>query len=301
LKRLLYEPLLHFLLAGGILFGVYRLVHRNEPDLSAGRTIVVDKESLLNFLQYRSKAFKPEYFSEQLNSMSDKERQDLISQFIEEEALYREAKALGLEQGDDVIRQRLIQKMRYLMDDLSDNSSPPSDAVLLSYLDKNRNEYAIAPSVTFTHVFTDSAVHGDKAAKDMAEQLKVRLNAEHATFNDAPKFGERFPFMQNYVERTFDFIESNFGDEFAVEIRKIPLSSSQWAGPIRSTYGYHLVLLTARTESRVPALQEIRTQVLEDWMRDRTDSDRARSIQHLLDQYTIELKGLGKPSEAIRQ
>jgi hypothetical protein len=290
LKRLLHEPLLHFLIAGGLLFGIFRLARHPAPDPS-GKTIVVDKESLLNFLQYRNKAFKPDYFAAQLQAMSARERQDLVDQYVEEEALYREAKSLALEQGDDVIRQRLVQKMRYLMDDLAPAGSP-TDEVLRLYLDKNKELYAIAPSITFTHVFADSSLHGDRGARELAEQLKVRLNAAHAAFNDAPRYGDRFPFLQNYVERTFDFVESHFGAEFASVLKRVSSSDTQWIGPVRSEYGYHLLLITGRSAYHVPQLQEIRSQVEEDWARDWMDSSRAQSVRHLIGQYTIERQDL---------
>jgi hypothetical protein len=296
LKRLLHEPLLHFLIAGGILFGMYRLIHHAAPE-AGGKTIVVDKGSLLTFLQFRSKAFKPDYFAAQFEAMTPKERQDLIDQYVEEEALYREARSLGLEQGDDVIRQRLVQKMRYLMDDLADTGSP-TDAVLQQYLEKNKDQYAIAPSVTFTHVFADASLHGDQGARNLAEQLKARLNAVHAQFNDSPQFGDRFPFLQNYVERTFDFVGSHFGADFASELKQIPASGSAWIGPIKSNYGYHVVLVTARTESRLPELHEIRAQVEDDWARDWMDNARAQSINHLMSQYKVERRELeGKRSQ----
>ena len=290
LKRILREPLLHFLVAGGLLFGIYSWSHRNTSKPSSSNTIVVDKASLLNFLQYRNKAFKPEYFETQLDTMSARELQDLSDQYVEEELLYREAKSLGLEEGDDVIRQRLVQKMNFLIEDLADTSGTASEEELEDYLKKNKAQYIVAPSVTFTHVFADSSTRGEKAAKELAEHLKAQLNSTHAAFNDAPQFGDRFPFLQNYVERTFDFIASHFGKDFAAEIEKLQPSQTRWVGPIRSDYGYHLVLLTSRSEGRTPKLQEIRSQVEEDWLRDRKERARVLSIRELANQYTIERK-----------
>jgi parvulin-like peptidyl-prolyl isomerase len=290
LNRIFREPLLHFLIAGGLLFGIFTWSHRGAAKPASGKTIVVDKTSLLNFLQYRNKAFKPDYFESQLNTMSPRELQDLSDQYVEEELLYREAKSLGLEEGDDVIRQRLVQKMNFLIEDLADTSGTPSDAELEAYLKNNQSPYIIEPSVTFTHVFADSSVHGEKAAKELGERLKTQLNSTHAAFNDAPQFGDRFPFLQNYVERTFDYIASHFGKEFAGEIQKLTPSQSKWVGPIRSEYGYHLLLMTSRSEGRIPQLQEIRSQVEEDWLRDRKDKARALSLRELANQYTIERK-----------
>lgn len=291
-NRILREPLLHFLLAGGLLFGIYRLTHSAEVDPGRDKTIVVDKQGLLNFLQYRSKAFETEYFTNELDAMSPEERKSLVDQYVEEEMLYREAKALGLEQGDYVIRQRLVQKMRYLIDDLTEAGATPSDAVLNDYLQKHKEIYALEPSFTFTHVFVDSSIHGDAAAKQMAERLKAELNSRGVAFGDAPRFGDRFPFHQNYVERTLDYVQSHFGKEFASEIVNVTPSGKQWKGPLKSMHGYHLVLLTARSDARLPELKEIRAQVADDWERDRTQAARSLGLSHLAKEYTIERRDL---------
>jgi hypothetical protein len=291
-NRILREPLLHFLLAGGVLFGIYRLTHEAEVDLTRDKTIVVDKQGLLNFLQYRSKAFETEYFTHELDAMSAEERKSLVDQYIEEEMLYRQAKALGLEQGDYVIRQRLVQKMRYLIDDLTEAGATPGDAALNDYLQKHKEIYTLEPSFTFTHVFVDSSIRSDAAAKQMAERLKTELNSRGAAFNDAPQFGDRFPYHENYVERTLDYVQSHFGKDFASEIAKVTPSSTQWKGPVRSMHGYHLILLTARSDARLPELREIRTQVAEDWERDRTQAARSLGLSRLAKEYTVERRDL---------
>jgi len=292
LEKILREPLLHFLVAGGILFAIFGLTHHTSADPTSSKTITVDKEGLLNFLQYRSKAFETEYFTQELDAMRPEERKELVDQYVEEEMLYREAKALGLEQGDYVIRQRLVQKMRYLIDDLTEGGAAPSDAVLNDYLQKHKEIYGLEPSVTFTHVFVDSSTHGEKAAKEMAEHLKMELNARGAAFNDAPQFGDRFPFFENYVERTQDYVTSHFGAEFVAELAKVAPSDKRWSGPIHSMYGYHVVMLTSRTQARLPELNEIRAQVAEDWQRDRTQGARSQGLNRLASEYTIERKDL---------
>jgi hypothetical protein len=291
-RQILREPLLHFLLAGGVLFGIFSIIHPTARDPLSDKTITVDKESLLNFLQYRSKAFETEYFTQQLEAMSAEERNSLVNQYIEEEMLYREAKALGLEQGDYVIRQRLVQKMRFLIDDVTEGGSAPDDAVLRQYLVKNKDIYTLEPSLTFTHVFVDSALRGEKAARHMAERLTIELNSRGAGFNDAPRFGDRFPFHENYVERTLDYVESHFGAEFVAELAKVAPSEKHWSGPLHSMHGYHIVLLTSRTEARLPELSEIRAQVAEDWQRDRTQHARTQGLKRLASEYTIERKDL---------
>lgn len=295
LKRLVREPLVHFLAAGGIVFWIFTLMPRAGADLSSDKTITVNRQALLNFLQYRSKAFQPEYFGSQLEAMSPAERENLVQQYVEEEVLYREAKSLGLDQGDYVIRQRLVQKMRFLIDDLGDTDTTPDDTVLDAYLKKNKEIYAIAPTVTFTHVFVDSSIHGDKSSREAAQRMSDELNANRAGFNDAPRYGDRFPFLQNYVERTLDYVSSHFGPEFVARLKNLA-PSKRWSGPIPSTYGYHLVLLTDRAQGRLPELQEIRTQVEEDWLRDRLEGVRSQSLQRIAAQYTIDRREIAGES-----
>jgi hypothetical protein len=141
-------------------------------------------------------------------------------------------------------------------------------------------------------VFSDSAVHGDKAARQIAERLKSELNSRGAGFNEAPRFGDRFPFHENYVERTLDYVQSHFGAEFVAELAKITPSEKHWSGPLHSMHGYHIVLLTSRTDARLPELNEIRAQVTEDWARDRTQRARTQGLKRLASEYTIERKDL---------
>jgi len=125
-------------------------------------------------------------------------------------------------------------------------------------------------------------------ACDLAEQLKKQLNSTHVAFNDAPGYGDRFPFLQNYVERTFDYIASHFGKEFAAEIQRSTPAKTQWVGPFHSEHGYHLVLITPRSEGRLPQLSEIHSRVEEDWVRDRTERARSQALKELAGHYIIE-------------
>ena len=67
------------------------------------------------------------------------------------------------------------------------------------------------------------------------------------------------------------------------------LQTGAWSGPIRSGYGVHLVLLTARTESRLPALDEVRELVKRDVMRERRLEANRRLLDGLLAQYTVKV------------
>ena len=95
-KRLVKEPLLHFILVGVLLFAAFHVVSKEEPVDSPNR-IVVDRDALLTFMQYRSRVFDPGRFEDALDSLPQADLQALIDDYVLEEALYREAKALRLD------------------------------------------------------------------------------------------------------------------------------------------------------------------------------------------------------------
>lgn len=288
LRRLLKEPLLHFLAAGALIYVGFALWGPRGGDDS--HHIVVDRLALLQYLQYQAKAFEPATFSQQLDAMSPAERQQLIDNYVREEVLYREAKALGLERGDYVMRLRLVQKMQFLLE--SSSGETPTDTELARYLQQNAALYTVAPSWTFTHVFIDPLVRGKDRAEVDARRILGDLNRTHAGFNDAPRYTDRFPFMQNYVERTSDYISSQFGAQFLQALEKLPVGTGVWQGPLRSDQGWHLVLITAHTPGRVPKVDEIRDRLVDDLKRDRAAARQEQAVQAIIHQYRVELDGV---------
>lgn len=285
LRRLLHEPLLHFLLAGGILFGLYAWRGAGE----SSRNIIVDRAALLQQLQFQVKAFDPAGLGRQLDAMTPAQRQQLIDEYLREEVLYREARALGLEQGDYVIRQRLVQKMSVMLEEQP--VAEPSDAQLQRYLEEHADVYAVEPSLTFTQVFIDPATRGQAAAAARARELVGELNLRAAQFNDSPRYSDRFPFLQNYVERTPAYVTAHFGEQFMAELDRLPVRPGAWQGPLRSTLGWHAVMVTTRAPQRMPELAEIRPLLADDWRREQAVVMKDREIHRLLDRYRVELRG----------
>jgi hypothetical protein len=285
LRRVLREPLLHFLVAGAALYVAWAWWGQSEAD---ARRIVVDRGTLLRFMQYQSQAFEPGTFAARLDSMDESQRRQLVADYVREESLYREALSLGLARGDYVMRQRLVQKMSFLLE--SQDAAEPTDADLRQYLAQHAGLYRVAQSWTFTHVFVDSAAHPGGQAQQRANVLLTRLNGSHAGFNDAPRYSERYPFLQNYVERTGDYIESHFGRTFAAALQDLPVDSSTWRGPLRSDQGWHLVLVTAHAPQRDPQLGEIRAQVRDDFRRDAAAARQEKAIREVVDRYSVKLE-----------
>ena len=292
IKRILRDPLFHFLAAGGLLFSVYYLIKGPVTTVADDNTIVVDRPKLLSFMQYESKTFKPKFFDARFDAMSDRRKQELIDQYVPEEALYREARAMGLEEGDYVIRRRLVQKMLYLIDDTATEAFSPTEDQLRAYYLKHKDRYVVEPSLTFTHVFVDKDIKHSGDVKKAAQRLKSELQARGAGFNDAPAWGDRFPYLQNYVDRDPEFIRHEFGTEFASSVMKLKPSDHTWYGPIKSQFGYHLVLLTRHEPAYLPELPAIRELVKNDLLRDTVAAYRDRAVSDLVSRYKVKLDGI---------
>lgn len=145
--RWLREPLLHFLLLGGVLFLVFRFVGgpkagapgANSNAGSAEREIVITPGLLENLAVSfeRSHGRKPE--------AGDLE--PAIDEFIREEIYCREARALGLDRDDPQVRRRLRQRMEFTAESAAP-LTPPTDAELETFLRANPERFRDASSPT---------------------------------------------------------------------------------------------------------------------------------------------------------
>ena len=216
------------------------------------RPFTAPRNALLTFMQYRANAFEAELFNKQLDELTPEQKRVLIDQYVREEVLYREALDMGLEQGDYIIRQRMIQKLQFLIEDTAAADVNPTSTQLEQFYKVYQKDYVEPPVYTFTHVFFDAETRGDDAARKAAESLLAKLNREHAPFDSASSLGDRPLYFQNYVERTRDFVVSHMGEELTAALDTVEPSASIWRGPYKSPYGGHLVLMTERRPGRVP-------------------------------------------------
>ncbi len=287
--KLLKDPLLHFTLVGAALFGAFDMI--GSPDAAiAENTIVVDRNALLTFMQYRSKAFQQDQAGQRLDSMAEEERRQLVRDFVREEALYREAQALGMSENDYIIRRRSVQKLEFIAQGISEQVVSLDDAELDSFFESHRQDYYEEPSYTFTHVFLKADPADAAGQRQRAAKLLQTLNADQIDFSAAIRFGDRFLYHRNYVERTPDFVASHFGDLFQKQLAQLTPDSHHWQGPIQSEHGLHLVVLTESRPGRIPELAEIRSRVEQDFRRWQIAQKQELAIQQIVEQYNVEYR-----------
>jgi len=93
------EPLLHFILLGAALFGIdHAIASRDEDPHTIVIDAQVDAQAIQVFRQARDR------------DPDDDELYALRKVWLDNEVLYREGMALGLDRGDKAIRERVIFK-----------------------------------------------------------------------------------------------------------------------------------------------------------------------------------------------
>ncbi len=296
LRRILRDPLCHFLLAGVAIFALYGFVGGNKSDIADAKRIVVDRPALLSFMQFQSKAFQPDKAAARLNKMDDATLKRLVNDYVREEALYREAQKLGLGDNDYVIKRRMIQKVNFIAEGFAEATIRVTDKELRDYFESNKKRYAVAPFATFTHVFFDRRMHKGKNIHALANAKLDELRKTKQEFSDAPKHGDRFPFGTNYVERTKDHVQRHMGPEMARDIFSLKPSLKNWHGPFHSPYGLHLVMLADMHPARQPKLDEVKARVRSDALREKQREQAEKAVGEILITYDVEVN-----LEALRQ
>ncbi len=168
IMKILREPLIHFLVTGAALFILFSSVNRGQSGSGAADTeIVVSEGRIHSITQKFTKVWQ--------RPPTNRELEGLIQAYIREEVLYREALAMGLDVGDEVVRRRMAQKLEFLSEDVM-SLLEPTDVELRSYYESYKEEFRRETHVTFQHVYLNSDKRGESTWRD-AEPLRENRTA----------------------------------------------------------------------------------------------------------------------------
>ena len=274
--RLLREPLLHFLLAGGVLFGAYAWLNRGESETSdVDRTIrITEREVTWLSETWARQSRRPP---------SDVELQGLIADYLREELLSREARGLELDRDDIIVRRRLAQKMSFLLEDTADLASPTEEELRALYA-ADHARFDAPAQVSFVTVYFSAEKRGDRAPEDARAAL-VQLSAGSPS-SDPAAIGDGSLLPAEMQDADEQAIAGVFGAEFARTV--IQLSPGEWQGPIESPFGLHLVRITARREPQARPFEAVRDSLVEDWRHRAQENAKQAYFAGLLEKYDIE-------------
>ena len=260
IRKLLRDPLAHFLLAGAAIWGLLALM--GEPVDPSSRTIELSRERQAGIaLGFERMMGRPP---------TDAEMDAAIERWVREEVLYREALRLGLDEGDAVVRRRLATKMDELAGAEAEVATV-SDEVLEGWLADRASLYARDGSITFEQVYFSTEAAAERAAK-LSEP-----DGEAISLPRAMSLAKR------------DDVAEIFGRAFADALWEAKVQDG-WHGPLASGYGWHLVRVTGRSEGRTPPLAEIREEVEGDWRSATIAARRKRAYEVLREAYSVEIE-----------
>jgi hypothetical protein len=264
-RRWWREPLLHFLILGSLVFSAHHwLFGRSASDY------VAPEDAPIAQLREDWRAARGELPSAEQEAA-------LINEWIEEEVLYRRAVELGIDRNDTIVRRRLAQRMRFLLEDRY-RLEPPSDAQLRTWLGDHPERFAEPGTTSFEHLFFSRSKRGAKLVDDAQATAEVLQSDPEAQVSGDPFFrGAAFE------AATDAEIRRAFGRELAEAMADVPMGL--WAGPLSSAYGLHLVLVTDRTTPPPPTLEAIRARVEEDWLRAERARMNAEALERLKARY----------------
>lgn len=271
MKHLFREPFVHFVLLGALLFIGHGLWQKHVT--KSERTIFVSPAEMERQAQI--------FATENQRPPSDADLEGLLFAYIEEQALMREAKRLGLDDDDTIIRRRLAQKMRFMIDDVSAPELPSQDE-LRRWFEENTEHFIRPETRSFEHIYLSPRNRSDTVIAEATEILDEGVPENWQSLGDAFMTGRRFTKLAKPA------VQRDFGTAFADRLFELP-TSSEWQGPINSAFGVHLIRLTDVSAAYLPEFADIQVEVEAVWLKEAKRADNAEALKALIGKYRVEV------------
>jgi len=269
IKKLLTEPLIHFLIIAVLFFVAYDTFNpqTNESDtivISAGKIEQINNNFLTRWKRLPN----------------EKELQRAIRGFAVKDAYLREAISLQLDKNDPVINSQLHKKMIYLIEDMA-SAAEPSEEALRDYYSTHQDNYLTSATYSFSQVY----ISFDRP-KDELEQLIS--SQQGRILKDLAPLGDPSLLQSDFTNATDFQLTRNLGSEFSDSLKDKPLN--QWFGPIRSALGLHFIYLTSLDAAKPRIFESVKEKVLVDWHYQNKKKVQQQYEQQLLAQYKLEVQ-----------
>ena len=257
------DPLIFFFIGGAGLFAMAEFVDSEEISYQ-----IDIREADLSRLN-------DQWAMQMRRPATEKELENLTEQLIKEEIYYREAKRLGLDQNDTIVRRRMVQKLTFLTEDIA-TTDMPDEETLIDYYDQNIEKYRQPKRYSFQHRYFSS---------DRREDAKQ--DAEISLLN-TKDLGDPFMLQKTYNKRSEREIADLFGREFSESIANLE-PSQQWQGPVKSAYGFHTLLLESIQESYLKSYETVKERVLIDFQQETRRTANEQYFLDLRNKYSVNL------------
>jgi hypothetical protein len=264
LARLVKSRAVHFLLLGGVLFAV-------TPKQSDPRRIAISSRDLDALHAAQAQRLG-------VPALPTEQRDAIDARAIEDDVLYREALRLGLDRGDAVLRQYLVQKMLLRAEDLGGAMRTPTEDELHAYFASTRDRWTRERTIHFVHVFATRRAAINALAADVSREN-----------GDAPPpLGEAFP-MSRDVSSPETGVALVFGESFADAVSKQPIGT--WSAPLESKHGFHLVKVLEKGGGRPATYDEVHGELALAWAVDARREAVSAFLKRAFERYDVEVDG----------
>jgi hypothetical protein len=260
------EPLLHFVLLGGLLFGIdHYLVSRADDPNTIVVGAEVDKEARDTFKGARGR--EPDA----------KELQALRNVWLDNEVLYREGLALQVDKGDTAIRERVIFKALSVVDA---NTKPPKvdEKALRAWFEGHRVKYDEPPRFDF------------QEAVLAGENTEANVRAFVAALNGGNP-GDASAGLRVFKGRPLSNLDQSYGPDFAKALALAP--TQEWR-VYQTKDGWHAIRLEALLSGKAADFTAIKGMVYQDWLDATMAEQRSAAVRALQKKYKIRFEGAAK-------
>jgi hypothetical protein len=257
---LLHEPLLHFLLIGSLIFAIHAVV---TPSVSKDKLIEVTPETRQSIVEL--------FESTNQRKPTPEELARLIDVWVLNEITYREALAQGLDKGDEMIRERIMQKMRLLVFG-SVTVNDPTEAELKQWFEARRERYDIPDVLSFFEV-PIGGPEAEAEAKSILQQIESGNEPEEVRLR-----------AHIFANRPRKNLEAAFGKSFVDQLMALPMG--QWQ-MLQSPTGWHIVRCDSIMPGRAIEFHEMQVQLINDWKDDRARNLGIAAIRDMGKSYVI--------------
>jgi len=276
IKRLLREPLLHFIVLGAVFFVVYSYLEP-DPEAESSYEIALSLEELAQLqMLYESQWRRPP---------TPEEFSAMVENKVRQEVLYREALTLGLDKNDEIVKRRMAQKMQFIAEDMAAAQEPTTEELRAWYAE-NSDRFAMPKRLSFRHLYFSPDSRGAQAYDDAVRAL-AKLDGQPVDSQLAATLADRFMYQDYYADQTSVSLAKDFGPQFAVAVAE--LAPGSWQGPIESGYGWHLVYVDSLVPGRVPAFEEIEREVKTAWLGVQKEVAWQKAYEEMRAKYTLRI------------
>ena len=251
------EPLVHFAILGALIFGIDAVLH---PPAKDEKVIVVTKALRQSFIDG--------FDEDKERTPTDAELSSRIENWVADEILYREGKALGIDRGDDTIHERIVYKLKTLILDQV-QIAKPTDTQLREWFAKNHARFDEPEQVGF--YFTQPT--DEATARRWLDDITSQHESEELRNQ-----------TQAVLGRPVASLAPSFGESFRDGLLALP--EGQW-NVLQSKDGWHVVRLDSHSPGELAKFEDVKGDAAKLWLSEETNKQAWEAANRIKATYKV--------------